>query len=287
MSHLFNHSRRAVINGDLGNRQRTTTADAVGGAAASRLILNADDFGMSHEHNVAILQAHQAGSITSASLMMGQPGTAGAVAMALATPTLAVGLHLALSDAAPVLPADLIPRLVRKDRKFYPNEVAVLRTALSVEGRRQLQAEIRAQFNAFHQTGLICDHVNTHRHSHQFPHVAKMICDEARRWGVKRSRLPWDATRCPRLGHTARFIRFYYLSRILRRSGIDTIYSSIGRKWNAIDLLEVLHRLPPGLIELYFHPVTLKEHLFASDLPALLDDDVLSALARLRSSNVA
>jgi hopanoid biosynthesis associated protein HpnK len=287
MSHLFNHSRRAVINGDLGDGQRTTTADAVSGGAANRLILNADDFGMSQEHNEAILQAHRAGSITSASLMMGQPGIAGAVAMAHATPTLAVGLHLALSDAAPVLPPNLIPRLVRDDGKFYPNEAAVLRAAFSVEGRRQLRAEIGAQFIAFHQTGLICDHVNTHRHSHQFPHVTKMICDEARRWGVKRSRLPWDATRRPRLGHTARFIRFYYLSRILRRSGIDTIYSSIGRKWNAIDLLEVLDRLPPGLIELYFHPVTVKDHPFASDLPALLDDDVLSALARLRSSNVA
>jgi chitin disaccharide deacetylase len=288
MSHIFNHFRRAVINRALGNRQRTTTADdAVGGGAANRLILNADDFGMSHEHNVAILQAHQAGSITSASLMMGQPGTAAAVAMAHATPTLTVGLHLALSDATPLLRPNLVPRLVGSDGKFYPNEVAVLRTAFSVEGRRQLQAEIHAQFCAFHQTGLICDHVNTHRHSHQLPHVAKMICDEARRWGVKRSRLPWDATRHPRLGHTARLIRFHYLSRILRRSGIETIYYSIGRNWNAGDLLEVLHGLPPGLIELYFHPVTLKEHLFASDLPALLDDNVLSALARLRSFNVA
>jgi hypothetical protein len=42
----------------------------------------------------------------------------------------------------------------------------------------------------------------------------------------------------------------------------------------------MLHRPPPGLIELYFHPVALKEHFFASDLPALLDDDVLSTLAR-------
>jgi chitin disaccharide deacetylase len=287
MSHFFSRCRRPVVNGDPGNSQGSTTGDAVGGGAANRLILNADDFGMSHEHNVAILQAHKAGSITSASLMMGQPGTAAAVAIAHATPTLTVGLHLALSDAAPLLRPKLIPRLIRNDGKFYPNEAAILRTTFSVEGRRQLRAEIHAQFSAFHQTGLICDHVNTHRHSHQFPHVAKIICNEARAWGVRKSRLPWDATRPPRLGHTARLIRFYYLSWILRRSGVDTIYYSIGRNWNAGDLLQVLHRLPPGLIELYFHPVALKEHLFASDLPALLDDDVLSALARLRSSNIA
>jgi predicted glycoside hydrolase/deacetylase ChbG (UPF0249 family) len=286
MSHLFNPSRLAVIKAELANCKQSTTADAIGDAIGNRVVLNADDFGMSHEHNAAILQAHQAGSITSASLMMGQPGTARAVAIALATPTLAVGLHLALSDAVPVLQPNLIPRLVRSDGNFYPNETAVLRAAFSAEGRRQLQAEIRAQFGAFHETGLICDHVNTHRHSHQFPHVAKMICVEARAWNVRRSRLPWDATARRRWGHTARFIRFHLLNRILRRSGIDTVYSSIGRHWKAADLLEVLHRLPPGLIELYFHPVALKEHLFASDLPALLDKDVLSALARLRMSNV-
>jgi predicted glycoside hydrolase/deacetylase ChbG (UPF0249 family) len=248
--------------------------------------MNADDFGMSHEHNVATLQAHRAGSITSASLMMGQPGTAGAIAMAHATPTLVVGLHLALSDAIPVLPPNLIPRLVQNDGKFYANEAALLRAAFSTEGRRQLQAEIQAQFSAFHQTGLVCDHVNTHRHSHQYPHVAKLIFDEARRSGIRKSRLPWDATRHRRLGDAARFIRFRYLSGVLARSGIDAIYSSIGRNWNAKELLRVLNRLPPGLTELYFHPVALEEHLFASDLPALLDDDVLSTLARLRSANV-
>jgi chitin disaccharide deacetylase len=288
MSHSSSRSRRAIANSDLELQQPSVAAGATRDTAvANHLILNADDFGLSHEHNLAILQAHQAGSITSASLMMGQPGTAGAVAMAHATPTLAVGLHLALSDAVPVLPPNLINRLVRSDGRFYPNEAALLRTAFSIEGRRQLRAEIGAQFRAFGQTGLICDHVNTHRHSHQLPHVARMICTEARRWNVKKSRLPWDPASGHRPGHILRLIRFHYLNRILRRSGISTIYSAIGRNWNPIDLLQVLHRQPSGLTELYFHPVALKEHLFASDLPTLLDDNVLSTLKRLRSSNLA
>ena len=288
MSHLFNRSRRAIINGDLGNCQQSSDFDADGGDASSdRLILNADDFGASHEHNRAILQAHQAGSLTSASLMMGQSATDAAIAMAHATPTLVVGLHLALSDAIPVSPPSSINRLVRADGTFHSNEAALFRAGFSVEGRRQLRREIAAQFHAFHQTGLICDHVNTHRHSHQVPHVAKMICEEARRWGVTKSRLPWDATRGRRPGHTARLIRFQYLAWILRRSGINTIYSSIGRNWTATELLEVLHRLPPGLTELYFHPVALEEHIFASDLPALLNENVLSMLKRLRPFRVA
>jgi chitin disaccharide deacetylase len=254
--------------------------------ATNRLILNADDFGMSHEHNIAVLQAHHAGSIDSASLMVGERGTAEAVAMARQTPTLAVGLHLALSDATPVLPQDLIPHLVRGDGRFYPNESALFRTILSIKGLQQIQAEIRAQFTAFHETGLTCDHVNTHRHSHQMPHVAIMVFNEARRWGIKRTRLPWDATRRRRLGDWARLARFCVLYGIIRRSGVTTVYSSIGCNWSAATLLEVLPKLPAGLNELYFHPVALEEHPFASDLPTLLDPEVLALLARLRLFNI-
>jgi predicted glycoside hydrolase/deacetylase ChbG (UPF0249 family) len=254
--------------------------------AATHLILNADDFGMSHDHNVAILQAHQAGSIGSASLMMGEPGTAEAVAMAHATPSLTVGLHLALSDASPILPPTLIPNLVEEGGRFYPNEAALFCAAWSADRRRQLQAEIHAQFRAFHQTGLTCDHVNTHRHSHQLPHIAIMIFDQARQWGVRKSRLPWDATRRHYFRQPARLARYCVLNSIMRRSGISTIYSSIGRNWSVATLLDVLQRLPTGLNELYFHPVALKDHSFAADLPTLLDSDVLLMLRRLRSSTV-
>jgi predicted glycoside hydrolase/deacetylase ChbG (UPF0249 family) len=246
------------------------------------LILNADDFGASHAHNSAVIQAFQAGSLTSASLMMGQPGTAEAITLAHATPGLPVGLHLALSDAAPVLSPGLIPDLVGADGRFYPTESAIRKASLTRTGRRQLRDEIHAQFEAFQATGLAMAHVNTHRHSHQIPAIALLVFAEARRHGVKISRVPW-AVQSARLGDVARRLRFYALKALIGRFGVSTIYTSIGRAWDSASLLDALHHLPDGLVELYFHPIVGGN----SELAALLDQRVLSRLRHLRAAGEA
>ena len=81
------------------------------------LRFNADDFGASHLHNIAILEAYQAGAINAASLMVGETGAVEAIAIARQH-KMPVGLHLALSDAIPVLPPEVIPLLVRSDGRF-------------------------------------------------------------------------------------------------------------------------------------------------------------------------
>jgi predicted glycoside hydrolase/deacetylase ChbG (UPF0249 family) len=249
------------------------------------LILNADDFGASIAHNRGVMQAHAARSINSASLMMGEPGTTEAVAIARSTPSLPVGLHLALSDARPVSPPEKLPLLVGHDGRFPAGEDRLLRALLSVTGRRQLRLEIAAQFEAFHATGLPCNHVNSHRHVHQWPPIARLIFAEAVKWGVRTSRLPHDRLRARRIGDVAHAIRHHAARRIMRRIGITTIYESIGRDWTRDELLRVLQQLPSdggNLIELYFHPVDTTTHPFANDLPALLDGRVMQQLSELR-----
>ncbi len=246
------------------------------------LILNADDFGASHAHNSAVIQAFQAGSLTSASLMMGESGTAEAITLAHATPGLRVGLHLALSGATPVLRPDSIPHLVNADGQLYPTESAVIRASLSYTGRQQLRAEIRAQFDGFRASGLPMDHINAHRHSHQIPTIALLIFAEAQRCGVKTSRVPWTV-QSPRIGDTARRLRFYALKALIGRFGVSTIYTSIGREWDYASLLEALHDLPDGFVELCFHPIA----GCAFDLTALLDGRVLSRVKYLRATREA
>src|SRR5260221_13570355 len=58
-----------------------------------RLIVNADDFGMSESVNAAVLEAYDRGILTSCSLMAGEPAAADAGRAARARPGLAVGLH--------------------------------------------------------------------------------------------------------------------------------------------------------------------------------------------------
>src|SRR5439155_23786728 len=66
--------------------------------APSLLRVNADDFGRSARVNAAIVRAHREGVLTSASLMVGEPAAAEAVALAKENPRLKVGLHLVLAD---------------------------------------------------------------------------------------------------------------------------------------------------------------------------------------------
>jgi len=77
---------------------------------AVRLIVNADDFGISDSANRAIERAHREGILTSASLMVAGDAAAAAVQIARNNPRLGVGLHSVLVCGRSVLPPKEIPR---------------------------------------------------------------------------------------------------------------------------------------------------------------------------------
>src|SRR6266540_517180 len=92
---------------------------------ARRLIVNADDFGRSHPINEAVIRAHREGILTTASLMVNEPGFEEAVARAKENPRLGVGLHLTLiCGQAACLPGE-IPGLVDNQRRFSNQPVGV------------------------------------------------------------------------------------------------------------------------------------------------------------------
>ena len=77
-------------------------------SAALRLIVNADDFGLSPSVNAAVIRAHREGILTSASLMVNEPGFDEAVKLAQENPRLGVGLHLTLLSIPFAGPAVLL-----------------------------------------------------------------------------------------------------------------------------------------------------------------------------------
>src|SRR3984885_904768 len=134
------------------------------------LIVTAADFGLHEAVNQAIERESRDGILTAASLMVGAPAAADAVRRARKLPHLRVGLHLVLADGRAVLPPESIPSLV--DQTGYMNSrmfVNGVRFFALPGVRRQLEAEIRAQFAAFARTGLTLDHVNVHKHFHLHP----------------------------------------------------------------------------------------------------------------------
>ena len=80
--------------------------------AVKNLIVNADDLGWTEGVNRGIAEAHRNGIVTSASLLANGAAFTGGVELARDNPRLSVGVHLNLSDGAPVAGRQAVPSLV-------------------------------------------------------------------------------------------------------------------------------------------------------------------------------
>jgi hopanoid biosynthesis associated protein HpnK len=216
-----------------------------------QLVVTADDFGASPQVNEAVEIAHRDGILTAASLMVSAPAAIDAVARARRMPNLRVGLHLTLVDDRPTLPAAQISGLVDSDGFFRSDMVRSGAAMFFLPGvRKQLAAEIEAQFRAFVATGLTLDHVNTHKHFHMHPTIANLTMKIGARYGMKATRVPFE-TDNP-------FAQ--YLRRSYRAKGMcvaDRVYGLKHSGAMTTDRLgAILDALPEGLSEIYMHPAT-------------------------------
>jgi len=266
------------------------------GAELKNLVVTADDFGASLEVNDAVLETHAHGILTAASLMMGAPFAANAVARAHAMPSLRVGLHLVLVEGKPVLPAAQVPDLVDAQGSFR-TDMARAGAAMFFfpSVRKQLAAEIAAQFEAFRATGLTLDHVNAHKHFHLHPSIAALILSIGRDFGLKAVRVPLEpAATLARIepykgSGVAALTRPFAqsLRRRFARAGIATPDAVFGLAWSGAmtgpRLKGILDHLPAGLSEIYLHPATgaysgsAPGYAYAEERAALLDPAVIAA----------
>ena len=255
------------------------------------LIVTADDFGLHEAVNEAVEQASRSGILTAASLMVAAPAAADAIRRARELPRLRVGLHLVLADGRAVLAPELIPDLAdpsgRMNSRMFVNGV---RFFASAAVRRQLEAEIRAQFSAFARTGLALDHVNVHKHFHLHPTLLEMLLRIGREYGVSAVRVPdeplWFAARggrwIPWLSAALLVPWSALMKRRLRAAGMphnDSIFGVAAS--GAMDektLLAVLARLPPGITEIYLHPATVSGSTIAASMSGYRHADELAAL---------
>ena len=98
----------------LGDRaQPAITLSPVRLGAVRRLIVNADDFGLTLGVNRAIVEAHTRGIVTSSTLMANGPAFEDAIRLARTVPNLSVGCHVVLIDGVPVSNPKLLPSLAK------------------------------------------------------------------------------------------------------------------------------------------------------------------------------
>ena len=260
------------------------------------LIVTADDFGAAEEVNDAVEQGHRDGILTAASLMVSGQAAASAIARAKALPRLRVGLHIVLVDGRPTLPASAVPDLVDAAGMFRNDmTAAAFRMFCLPRVRRQLEAEIEAQFDAFRATGLTLDHVNTHKHFHLHPTIASTILRVGRRYGLRAVRVPleprWLLRRVePDLNASRDWLLtpWMLLSRQRFRAAKMCVPDQVfGLAWSGAmtpgRILGLLENLPPGLTEIYLHPATgpyrgsAPGYLYADELAALVAPRIVEA----------
>lgn len=160
----------------------------------TRLILNADDFGLTLGINRAVEQLHQARALTSATLMATGPAFEDAAAIAHRNPSLGIGCHLVFLDGIPVSHPESIPSLLGADGKtFRPSYLdfvqALLRGTIS---EAELALETQAQIQKLQRAGIDVTHVDSHKHTHLFPAVARPVLHIAERCGVRAFRYPFE-----------------------------------------------------------------------------------------------
>jgi len=237
----------------------------------ARLIINADDFGLTRGINRAILELHQAGALTSATLMANGPAFGDAVSIAQANPKLGVGCHIVLTDGTPLSHPQSIPTLLGADGKnFRPSLIdfllAVLRGKVSED---EIAIEALAQIQQLQRSGIDVTHIDTHKHTHILPAVARPLLYVCERTGIGAIRNPFEEPWSLALGHSdpirrlqVKLIhplrkRFEALPQI--RDGLilttdGTIGISATGRLDAPMLHSILDAMPDGLWELVCHP---------------------------------
>jgi predicted glycoside hydrolase/deacetylase ChbG (UPF0249 family) len=236
-----------------------------------RLILNADDFGLTLGVNRAIRELHQAGVLTSATLMATGNAFDDAVAIAHANPKLGVGCHIVLTDGVPVSDPGSIPTLLGPDGRHLRPSLASFVAALLCGkiSEAEIEREALAQVCKLQRAGVDVTHLDTHKHTHLFPSVARPLLRIAENSSICAIRNPFEPRWCRSLGR-GKFMRRLQLAlldglesqfkahRQIRNGYVLTTEGTIGvsatGQLNRESLHQILADAPDGLWELVCHP---------------------------------
>ena len=237
----------------------------------SRLIVNADDFGLTSGVNRAIVELHRAGVLTSTTLMAKAAATDEAIELGRSTPSLGVGCHVVLVDGVPVLPSRDVPSLVdAKTGCFPPRLTTFLRRLFTGRVRAaEIEAEAAAQIALLQSRGLRLTHIDTHKHTHMFPRCCGLFYELLVPPGFARcaillsrsgrySATPRASLRAQCRGMGTEAIRALFPADCLRRRKHTTTEGTIAVAAtgvvNADTVRSLLARLPAGTWELVTHP---------------------------------
>jgi predicted glycoside hydrolase/deacetylase ChbG (UPF0249 family) len=235
-----------------------------------RLIVNADDFGLTAGVNRAISELHAVGVLTSTTLMARAQATDEAIERAVRTPTLGVGCHVVLVDGEPVSPASAVRSLLDpRTGAFYQKLGPFLRRLFTGRIRPgEIEVEAGAQIRLLQARGVRLTHIDTHKHTHMFPGVLRPVLRAARAAGITAVRNPFEPVWAMRATPRAPVVRRAEetvlrrfepaLRRIITEEGFTTTDGTVAvvgtGSLDGDALRSLLRKIPAGTWELVTHP---------------------------------
>lgn len=234
-----------------------------------RLIVNADDFGLTTGVNRAIVEAHTHGIVTSSTLMAS--GAAFSNALEIAPANLSLGCHVLLVDGRPILNSREIPTLASTAHGEFEKDISAF-ALRALPGRirpSEIEAEATAQMRKLQSAGIPVSHIDTHKHTHIFPQVLRPLLAAAKNCNVRAIRNPYGKIGWGMIAGRPKLWKRYWQTRVLdifaekfRRTvseaGMITPDGSLGVVLTgALDertFQMVLESIPEGTWELVCHP---------------------------------
>lgn len=248
-----------------------------------KILISADDFGLSVEVNEAIEIAHRQGILSTANLMIAGDAAEDAIIRAKKMPNLRVGLHVVVIEGRSILPQSEIPLIVDKNRLFPSQQFKMgINYFFNPRIQKQLEKEIRAQFEAFRKTGLMLDHVDVHKHMHLHPTIAQLVFKISHEYQQQYIRLPKEPVKIlqsvdqtTNLNNTNNLFVFYwckFLEQQIKKAKMKSFDWCFGLSWCGHMTFDRIQKLipflPDGNSELFFHPATSKTGLYNQLMPS-------------------
>jgi hopanoid biosynthesis associated protein HpnK len=160
-----------------------------------RLVVNADDFGLTENTNQGIAEAHRRGILTSATLLANGEAFDSAVELARGSPELGVGVHLNLTHGLPVSDHSLVPSLVDHNGHLFDAPAKLARRILAHRVcLAEVERELAAQIEKVQASGIAATHLDSHKHVHMLPGVFPVVVRLAQQYRISGVRLAVERT---------------------------------------------------------------------------------------------
>lgn len=227
-----------------------------------KIIINADDFGITQGVNKAIFELVDAGVLTSTTVMANMPYYREILKIGN---RIGIGVHLNLTTGRPVMGPDKVQTLVGKDGNFFKLSELIKRMRKGRVSKQDVKVELNAQVRRLSEDGIHIDHIDSHESLIKYPFFVSIIKEVAKQHGIMAVRTytprKFDYKRLlnPKRILISAYLAFQKMQ--WRWAGFNVvdkydalIKMGLDEKTAIQKLKDIIQNAPDGVLELCVHP---------------------------------